>query len=1064
MPAVFSPTGWVTRKLSTSELLGTVDFPVALIKNISGATAGSLFQHLTIPYKPLQMVLLDILRRNVDTNHKDKVLDQLNAENDVNENAVFDRLDAKEELNGGGTQLSRKTVCSDRDMVEDTNNGISSDIYDDAKATKSDDAAVPEMVWSERIKIGPHQRELNWDERSALQGFRRMGLLWWKRKLTRSFWVWLKQQHTCLGKGKFGNVLWNHHKSSFKWTSGGLGRHQKWMRLLFKSSKVNVEAARECIRRAMGATWWEWNDGSRPFFWRWNKAYLREIRDGVLPMISEEPARWIRPQQCESKTKDMVRKKLVNVWKHKGYIEDGYVKNLTRFFAVPKGEDDIRMVYDASVSGLNKCLWVPWFLMPTVRSHLRAINPDYYMADVDIGEMFLNFVMHEKLRPYCGVDFSNFFPNAAIDSAISEKDNDTSTKNPRGVNWKRWSRCCMGLKSSPYVCVQGMLHLTESIFGDRKDPNNAFQWEYVRLNLPGQKIYDPSLPWVSKVRQDGHIASDLFDYVDDLRPTGHDEEACWQATRKTGATVNHLGCQDASRKRRKPKKRPGAWAGSVVCTENGEVVVTVSQDKWEKTQRHIQWIAALIEKGERIPFKELERVRGFLIYTTRTYPEMTPYLKGIHLTLDGWRANRDSDGWKFLGLLDDDEKRFDFMYYGGSHESPPEEVIPVPRLKHDIEALLTLTQPNHPPNHIVRCQKAINVVYGFGDASGQGFGCSVKVEHELFYRFGNWASEESEKSSNFRELNNLVLGLEDWAREGLLANKEMFLFTDNSTAESAFFRGTSSSKLLFALILRLRKLEMHCQLKLHVIHVAGTRMISSGIDGLSRGDIGEGIMGGEEILSFVPLSQSAIHRSEKLFSWIQSWFGSKLQLLSPNGWFDDGHGGEGPYLWAPPPAAAEDAVEQMCLAIHKRPHVAHLCVIPRLMTAYWRKTLGKVSDLLFTVPVGLEAWPLTMHEPLIFSAYIPLNRFCPWSYKRSPLVGTLEGRLREVWKTVPERVGPILRKFFIQTRSLATMPRGVVRQVLHSTPRGQVSDSQTQKRRRGRSRETRGRKKVQRGS
>jgi hypothetical protein len=35
---------------------------------------------------------------------------------------------------------------------------------------------------------------------------------------------------------------------------------------------------------------------------------------------------------------------------------------------------------------------------------------------------------------------------------------------------------------------------------------------------------------------------------------------------------------------------------------------------------------------------QLERDRGFLIYMDQTYPAMVPYLKGIFLTLDGWRG------------------------------------------------------------------------------------------------------------------------------------------------------------------------------------------------------------------------------------------------------------------------------------------------------------------------------------------------------------------------------------------------------------------------------------------
>jgi hypothetical protein len=101
------------------------------------------------------------------------------------------------------------------------------------------------------------------------------------------------------------------------------------------------------------------------------------------------------------------------------------------------------------------------------------------------------------------------------------------------------------------------------------------------------------------------------------------------------------------------------------------------------------------------------------------------------------------------------------------------------------------------------------------------------------------------------------------------------MFTDNSTAEAAFFKGTSTSEKLFNLVLRLRKIEMKGQLFIHLIHVAGTRMIWSGVDGLSRGDHNGGVMAGEDMLSFVPLSQSAAERSSSLLPWVKKWAAPK---------------------------------------------------------------------------------------------------------------------------------------------------------------------------------------------
>jgi hypothetical protein len=58
---------------------------------------------------------------------------------------------------------------------------------------------------------------------------------------------------------------------------------------------------------------------------------------------------------------------------------------------------------------------------------------------------------------------------------------------------------------------------------------------------------------------------------------------------------------------------------------------------------------------------------------------------------------------------------------------------------------------------------------------------------------------------------------------------------------------------------------------LHLVHVAGTRMIAQGTDGLSRGSLLEGVARGEDVLSFIDLAQGAFKRSSTLRDFVQSW-------------------------------------------------------------------------------------------------------------------------------------------------------------------------------------------------
>ena len=94
--------------------------------------------------------------------------------------------------------------------------------------------------------------------------------------------------------------------------------------------------------------------------------------------------------------------------------------------------------------------------------------------------------------------------------------------------------------------------------------------------------------------------------------------------------------------------------------------------------------------------------------------------------------------------------------------------------------------------------------------------------------------EEEEESSNYKELKNLVYTVEGEATGGRLRDFEIFLFTDNSTAESCFYQGNSKSRNLHTLVLKLRTLEMTYRMMIHVVHISGKRMIAQGTDGCLR--------------------------------------------------------------------------------------------------------------------------------------------------------------------------------------------------------------------------------------
>ena len=89
------------------------------------------------------------------------------------------------------------------------------------------------------------------------------------------------------------------------------------------------------------------------------------------------------------------------------------------------------------------------------------------------------------------------------------------------------------------------------------------------------------------------------------------------------STCNSLGIQDAYRKQTETYLTPDPWAGTVAHTSNKKVAITVTQIKGKKTRSLVLELEKLMRE-DRLPHNRLECIRGFLIYSARTFKWMTP--------------------------------------------------------------------------------------------------------------------------------------------------------------------------------------------------------------------------------------------------------------------------------------------------------------------------------------------------------------------------------------------------------------------------------------------------------
>jgi hypothetical protein len=102
---------------------------------------------------------------------------------------------------------------------------------------------------------------------------------------------------------------------------------------------------------------------------------------------------------------------------------------------------------------------------------VRALNKDSWMTDRDVGDMFLNFQLHESVVPYTRVDLLSLYE-------AGEED---------GPWWAMWDRNLMGFAASPHNSIKILLIVGEICKGDRHEEGvgidgkelNLFQWHPV---------------------------------------------------------------------------------------------------------------------------------------------------------------------------------------------------------------------------------------------------------------------------------------------------------------------------------------------------------------------------------------------------------------------------------------------------------------------------------------------------------------------------------------------------------------------------------------------------------
>ncbi|KAL7570822.1 hypothetical protein ACA910_018892 [Epithemia clementina (nom. ined.)] len=139
------------------------------------------------------------------------------------------------------------------------------------KATKLDDAVIPVFMWDVPVRegmtwLGP---EASVFDRAIVVLCRWLHQLWLQRVVS-SFWDWWKVKFCIPG---------------LQLTEEGVNAFKVGQRALAHPSM---------------SSWWDWDKGSSPFFWRFPDEWEHEMRVGLAPHWLKTPPTYTRRQQNPS--------------------------------------------------------------------------------------------------------------------------------------------------------------------------------------------------------------------------------------------------------------------------------------------------------------------------------------------------------------------------------------------------------------------------------------------------------------------------------------------------------------------------------------------------------------------------------------------------------------------------------------------------------------------------------------------------------------------------------------------------------------------------------------------
>lgn len=177
--------------------------------------------------------------------------------------------------------------------------------------------------------------------------------------------------------------------------------------------------------------------------------------------------------------------------------------------------------------------------------------------------------------------------------------------------------------------------------------------------------------------------------------------------------------------------------------------------------------------------------------------------------------------------------------------------------------------------------KCVQATIGISNVAKSGFGYSFLSNKAIVLEFGQLKYLISLLIS---ENSRIVLTSSEVKEKQTAFNTPYFSSVDD------IYKGISSAPKLLDMVIKFFDLQFEFGFTTIITHVAEARMIAKVRGGISCGAINEGVISGEDFVSFLSLHQLAIERSPSLHDWSHSWTGKIYPIfLHIKNWFIRDH-------------------------------------------------------------------------------------------------------------------------------------------------------------------------------